>query len=82
MCGLSDKIVNSIFESHPSLYIEVSRMMGQLQGCSLQVLSTLASHAVRSSNYGPPRLWSQEDVEAIGVVVSGMLFSSGEKLNS
>ncbi|CAL8122528.1 unnamed protein product [Orchesella dallaii] len=72
ICGLSDKIVNSIFETDASLFIDTSRILGRLEGCSNEVLSTLAAHAVRPSNYGPPRLWSQEDVETVGVVFAGL----------
>ncbi|ODN05332.1 Stereocilin [Orchesella cincta] len=72
ICGLTDKIVNSIFETDASLFIDTSRILGRLEGCSNEVLSTLAAHAVRPSNYGPPRLWSQEDVETVGVVFAGL----------
>lgn len=71
ICGLSDKIVNSIFETDASLFIDTSRILGQLEGCRSEVLSTLAVHAVRPSNFGPPRLWSQEDVATVGVVFAG-----------
>lgn len=71
ICGFKDKIVNSIFETDASLFIDTSRVLGQLEGCGSEVLSTLAAHAVRPSNYGPPRLWTQEDLETIGVVFAG-----------
>jgi len=47
-------------------------MLGMLEGCSMEVLSTLATQAVRPSNYGPPRLWTQEDISVIGVVFAGL----------
>lgn len=71
ICGLNDKIVNSIFETDASLFIDTSRVLGQLEGCGTEVLSTLANFAVRPGNFGPPRLWTQEDVETIGVVFAG-----------
>ncbi len=74
ICGLNDKIVNSIFETDPSLFIDTSRVLGKLEGCGNEVLSTLANFAIRAANYGPPRLWTQEDVEAIGVVFAGNFF--------
>lgn len=73
MCGFSDKVVNSIFEVDAPLFIDCSPRLGKVEGCSPEVLSTLATHAIRPSNYGPPRLWTQEDLETIGVVFAGIL---------
>lgn len=72
ICGLNNKIVNSIFETDASLFIDTSKVLGTLEGCGNEVLSTLAAHAVRPGNYGPPRLWSQEDVQTVGVVFGGL----------
>lgn len=71
VCGFNDKIVNSIFETDPSLLVDTSSVLGKLEGCGNEVLSTLANFAVRPANFGPPRLWTQEDVETIGVVFAG-----------
>lgn len=73
LCGFTDKVVNSIFESDAPLFIDCSQTLGKLEGCSADVLSTLATHAVRPSNYGPPRHWTQEDLEIIGVVFGGFM---------
>jgi hypothetical protein len=71
LCGFNDKIVNSIFESDATLFIDCSNMLGKLEGCPSEVLTTLATHAVRPSNYGQPRMWTPEDLATIGVVFAG-----------
>jgi len=72
LCGFTDKVVNSMFESDANLFVDTSTQLGKLQGCSPDVLSTLATHAVRPSNYGPPRMWTPEVLQTVGVVVAGL----------
>jgi len=72
LCGFNDKIVHSLFESDASLFIDCSSTLGVLDGCPPEVLSTLATHAVKPSNYGQPRMWTLEDLETIGVVFAGI----------
>lgn len=72
LCGFSDKAINSIFEIETNLFIDSTPSIGRVEGCSIEVLSTLATHAQRAQNYGPARVWSPEDLEAVGVVFAGM----------
>jgi len=62
----------SIFETDATLFLDVSPTLGKLEGCGPEVLTTLATHAVRPGNYGPPRIWTREDLNTIGVVFAGL----------
>jgi hypothetical protein len=71
LCGLDEPTVRTIFEADRSLFIDVSPMLGRLESCPFDTLSTLAEFAVQPSNYGSPQAWTREDVNTIGVVVAG-----------
>ena len=71
LCGFEEPLVRSIFEADRSLFIDVSPMLGRLEGCGFEILRTMADFAVQSSNYGPPESWTKEDVNTLGVVVAG-----------
>lgn len=73
LCGFDTDLISFIFESDHSLFIDTSPVVGKLHGCSLHTLGLLAQFAAQPGNYGPPKQWTQFDVEAIGVVMAGKL---------
>lgn len=72
ICGMNEVFLNQMFEGEPTLYLDTSPTLGQIEGCPLNILSVLANHAIRPMNYGPPETWSIADIRTIGVVVAGL----------
>jgi len=71
ICGLQESVLRTIFDTSPTLFLEVSPMLGSLEGCGPETLATLAHYAIQNSNYGDPAKWTPEDVATLGVVVAG-----------
>jgi hypothetical protein len=57
-----------------SVFLQASPILGRMKDCPVHCLHKFAYLATKTSEYGPPDMWTAEDVFTLGVIPSGKIF--------